>query len=172
MEPEYEILSIKKFEDENYHRKNDNLIVIEMTQRFHYSYNEKTNIDVMYYHNKSFPVWFSVDDNIHLNSEDGLTIDTQGKNIKTAIFVNDNNIIHECLTPEFAFDRKYRLLLDLKKHESLFNKLLSVNYKKTLYTVEAGRCIIINLIYTPDERAVKINKIKQNIKSKFDSYDI
>lgn len=151
-------------------KEKENGIIIEFSLDYRFN---KCYPDVIHFMDKSFPVWFCTNneinytDNIYRKESEFL----YNEKITLTEFVNDNNIIIEYLGPE-TFDRKYAILLDLKKHTIIKNNLLSVNYTKNLHIPEGGYTIIIDLNYKPDERAVKINRIMDNIKSNKIDYDI
>ena len=158
----YNILSINKYDDTDY-RKKDDLIVIDFERHFHYSYKD-SDIDIRKYENNSYPIWFIINNEIHIGDEIKNILENETPKCSDAIYVNDDNKIMQYIT-SVGYEYKYKLLLDLKNHKELYKKLLSENYKKSLNISKNDSCIIINLIYTPNERAVKINKIKQNIKN-------
>lgn len=160
--------NIKKIDTLNNGR--DEFIVIDFEQQFYFS-NKDKNINVERYRDKSYPIYFNIDDNIHNEEIPSFRKENEQPNIKTIVFVNDNNIISEMLNPDY-FNMEYRLYINLIKHSDINKKLLSENYKKEIYYISEAECIMINLIYTPNMRAVKINKIKEIIKQNNIDYDI
>ena len=145
-------------------------VVIDFEQQFYIS-NKDKNITVERYMGKSYPIYFNIDDDIHDEEIPSFRKENEQPSIKTIVFVNDNNIISEILNSH-NFNMEYRLHIDLEKHQDINKKLLSENYKKEIYYIIETQCIMINLIYTPNMRTVKINKLLKNIKQNIIDYDI
>lgn len=145
-------------------------IDIEFEQYFHFSYKDK-NIDLQKHMGVSYPVYFNIDDNIHDENNLYFIKENEQPNIRTIVFVNDYNIIMEIFNPN-NYNRTYKLRINLQKHLNIKKRILSENYKKIITYNSDSYYMMIDLIYTPNIRAVKINKIKENIKQKNIGYDI
>lgn len=164
----YQDYKINKIET---HKNNlGEFIDIEFEQHFHFSYKDK-NIDLQKHMGESYPVYFNIDDNIHDENNLYFIKENEHPNIRSIIFVNDYNIIMEIFNP-IKYNLTYKLRIDLQKHLNIKKRILSENYKKIITYNSDSSYIMIDLIYTPNMRAVKINKIKENIKQNNLDYDI
>lgn len=164
---EFKINNIEKYLD----GKNE-YVYVEFEQQFHYSFKDSGNVDTQKYFGQSFPVYFRIDDNIHTeNISYNIRKEGVEPNISSVVFVNDNNILVEMFSSE-KYRSTYRIYLNLDREPNVKKKILSENYKKALFVTEHSAYIIIDLLYTPNIRAVKINKILKNIKQKNIDYDI
>lgn len=72
-----------------------------------------------------------------------------------------NNDIFEYLS--FDYRKSYVLIIDLSKHQILKQKCFNIDYElKISYNIDK-KFFIINLIYSPDLRKIKIEKIIKRI---------
>lgn len=164
---EFKINNIEKYKEDR-----TEYVCVEFEQQFHYSYKDSGNVNMLRYSGKSFPVYFRIDDNIHTeNNSDIIRKEGVEPNITSVVFVNDNNILVDIISAT-TYRNRFRLYLNLDREPNIKKKILSENYKKALFVTENSTYIIIDLLYTPNIRAVKINKILKNIKQNNLDYDI
>lgn len=164
---EFKINSIEKYMDNR-----TEYVYVDFEQQFHYSFKDSCNVDTQRYFGNSFPVYFRIDDNIHTeNNSNDIRKEGVEPNISSLEFVNYNNILVEMFSSE-KYRSTYRIYLNLDREPKIKKKILSENYKKVLYVTKNSTYIIIDLLYTPNMRAVKINKILKNIKQNNLDYDI
>lgn len=131
-------------------KKDGKFIILDLENISEDFYKRNDYIDT--YYDKSIPIFFtyySVDD---LN-------ENQNKHIITDT-INDNNIFIQYVS--IHFNNKYKLYIDLTKHDKLRNKIYTLDYTLKCYYTNSNSFIII-LDYTPNMRKIKIQKLKSII---------
>jgi len=82
----------------------------------------------------------------------------------TCDIVGDNNIFEIISSDHYG--PEYGIVSDLKKFNSLREKIFSLDYKLDVKYVMRDRYFLITLTYITDSRKAKILKIKEKIKEK------
>ena len=108
---------------------------------------------------KKFPVWFSYDAKDEIKDikkrEEGLDF-----NPSCTEYLNDDNIFVENISFE-TYKGEYRLYVDMKNKKSLMDKISTLDYELDCYYYNGS--FVVQLVYVPNIRKVKIEKIKKLI---------